>query len=247
MNGSQESLMLGDAQNANRFIGTELEKKCYKCQNVLSIKKFAKSKYGRYGVGSCCKGCYKQYHELHKEHISKTKKQWAINNKEKINENKRKYYRNNSKKIIEQNSKWKKIHPEESAKISAKWRKLNPEKCKEVRKKSYNKNCEERNRVAKIYKEIHREDLLKKQREHYAQNRDRSIAVALNWKNNNKERAAEIQGRRKARKLATFVEKINPIEIFENNRWICQICFMPVDKNLKRPNLDSSYWIGGIL
>lgn len=41
-------------------------------------------------------------------------------------------------------------------------------------------------------------------------------------------------------KIDASKEKFDPLEIFERDNWICQLCHLPVDKTFKRPNMMSA-------
>jgi hypothetical protein len=214
----------------------ELLKECNACHQLLPLSSFSKSKTGRMGVQYRCKLCYKKYREENAVHIKERKKQWVINNHSKVLENKRERYRKNAKKIIQQNSKWSEEHPERRRETVAEWRRLNPDKVKAIRNTYRGRNKEKLLEKSRQYRIKNRDKLLKIQRENYYTDRDRSIEAAMNWKRNNRERATEIQNRRRARKITTQVEKINPIIIFERDNWICGICGEPVDMELVGKN-----------
>lgn len=78
------------------------------------------------------------------------------------------------------------------------------------------------------------------QRAYYEKYKDEIKAYAVEWSKAHPEvKRASCQRRRARKKSNGPIEKFNDIEIFERDRWTCQICHEPVDKALKRPNPKS--------
>jgi endogenous inhibitor of DNA gyrase (YacG/DUF329 family) len=58
----------------------------------------------------------------------------------------------------------------------------------------------------------------------------------IDWRSRNPHKGREYAHRRKARLRMAFVSKVNPLEIFERDKWTCQICGKKVNKKLKYPH-----------
>lgn len=106
-------------------------------------------------------------------------------------------------------------------------------------------------------KENHREYYLKTKDEHYdrskkwiLENIDRHREYKAQWRKANPEKISEYTHkyntthheirrdeaqRRRTRKLKGQFEKINSVEIYDRDKWICKICNEPVDSELKWP------------
>jgi hypothetical protein len=73
-----------------------IKKRCSKCGEEKVLGEFYKIQTGKYGVGSMCKACKKQYGKIHyvknKEKISLYQKKYAQENKEKRKLWHKKYY-----------------------------------------------------------------------------------------------------------------------------------------------------------
>jgi len=58
----------------------------------------------------------------------------------------------------------------------------------------------------------------------YAANRERYIAYARGWQKQHPDNKREIDHRYRARKLAAFVEKVDPQAVYERDKGVCQWC-----------------------
>jgi hypothetical protein len=86
-------------------------------------------------------------------------------------------------------------------------------------------------------------------------NPDKNYASLKKWRANNPEKARQLNKNwedanpdkkkskvinssinRRGREKAVFSEKINSIEIYERDRWVCHICKSPIDRYAKSPH-----------
>jgi 5-methylcytosine-specific restriction endonuclease McrA len=59
------------------------------------------------------------------------------------------------------------------------------------------------------------------------------------WKRRHKDVVAAYRMKRRALQKNIAAEQINPIDVFERDRWICGICGMPINRLVKYPQPDS--------
>lgn len=64
-----------------------------------------------------------------------------------------------------------------------------------------------------------------------------SRAASSRWAKANPDRRAAVDGRRRARKVAAFVEDVVPSEVFERDRWTCHLCGKKIGKRFKGLNV----------
>jgi len=62
------------------------------------------------------------------------------------------------------------------------------------------------------------------------------------WAAENRDKRSVQEGRRRAKLRGALAESVSRLEIFERDGWICQMCFQPVDKDLKYPHPMSATW-----
>ena len=127
-----------------------LFKKCSKCEEILHVSRYYKSKKCKYGVNSYCKQCQnnqnKEYKEKHEQEIKDYQDKYKEEHREEKLRRDRKYYKNN-KEII---SKKNKVRYEN-----------NKEKYSEIGKTYYKEHREERLEYRKQYYQEHKEEIRK--------------------------------------------------------------------------------------
>ena len=110
---------------------------CSKCKEIKSINEFYKKKNGKYGIGTWCKKCFKEflreYYIRNAEKIREYRKEYCKNNPEKVKE----YYKNNLKRINEYRRKWKKNNLTKIRKQNKEYYKNNIKKMREY----FNEYC----------------------------------------------------------------------------------------------------------
>lgn len=113
------------------------------------------------------------------------------------------------------------------------FRKRNKERLLENNKIWVKNNKDRVKANKKRWAENNKEKALAASRAHYANNKDKY----KEWRKlNHEKRVYRIHKRRELIKNIT-VEYFTRSEIYERDGGICKICNLPVDKNLKRPNL----------
>ena len=105
-------------------------KKCGKCGRwlVANTANFHRNKCGKYGLGSQCKECRKQY-----------RKQWRENNKDKTTEYNKQYCQNNKEKIAKLKKRYYEANKDKRAEYHKQYREANKTKIAE-HKKQYNQS-----------------------------------------------------------------------------------------------------------
>jgi hypothetical protein len=63
--------------------------------------------------------------------------------------------------------------------------------------------------------------------------REANAAAIQAWRLEN---IRDYNAERRARILGAFVENVEPLAIFERDKWTCQICLGPIDKTLRFPD-----------
>jgi 5-methylcytosine-specific restriction endonuclease McrA len=64
--------------------------------------------------------------------------------------------------------------------------------------------------------------------------REANAETVQAWRQEN---TRDYQAERRARKLNAFVANVDPLAIFERDKWTCQLCLGPIDKALRFPDL----------
>lgn len=84
--------------------------------------------------------------------------------------------------------------------------------------------------------------IIQVQRERRARIGEEYNAYQRRWASENRDKRSSYETVQKARRRGNHVEKIQRIEIFERDGWVCQMCFQPVDPSLKFPHPMSATW-----
>lgn len=100
-------------------------KTCTTCHIEKELTEFNKQKAGKYGVGSRCKSCYKEYVQDNLLHIADTRRQWREKNKEYDVERKKKWAKENKDRKHECDKIWRQNNPELIIGHGKKWRENN--------------------------------------------------------------------------------------------------------------------------
>jgi 5-methylcytosine-specific restriction endonuclease McrA len=90
-------------------------KTCTTCNQEKSTTEFHKNKLGKFGVGSTCKSCIKQYRQNNQESIAKQRKQYHQDNKEHIAARMKQYQADNKSHIAEYKKQYKQTNAEKIA------------------------------------------------------------------------------------------------------------------------------------
>lgn len=134
-------------------------------------------------------------------------------------------------------------NPGYSRKKAAEERKRNPTAARDRQRRYRAKHPKtdaqreaDRQRSAKYYAE-NGEELRAKQRlrnaASYAADPEKSKAATKRWAQNNPEKGAERQARRRARKKnAPVCERVDRLVVAERDGWICHLCHGPIDPTL---------------
>jgi 5-methylcytosine-specific restriction endonuclease McrA len=136
-----------------------------------------------------------------------------------------------------------------------KWYEANRDEALERSRKHYGATRDQQLEYGRKRYEANRDKLLDGMRKRYEANRDEVIANALAWAQTNPDRARENKRRwaeanpdkrresgrkkartRRARKLDTFVEHVDPQVVFERDSWTCHICDEAINPGLRHPD-----------
>jgi hypothetical protein len=172
----------------------------------------------------------------------------------------KKYYKDHKDEIKAKKKAYREAHPE----VTALYREINREKINAHSRAAYHANIEKEHARRKAYYEAHKEearnyerlkresvDWRKKKNKHQQKYRlahpDKTRAMCKEWHDrnkdkdrlwcaNNKDKKVLHCHNRRARKLNATIEKFSLLEIYERDKWRCQICGKKVDRRLKHPN-----------
>jgi 5-methylcytosine-specific restriction endonuclease McrA len=147
-------------------------------------------------------------------------KRWYANNPEKTKEKSIKYREVNGKKLNAYSREYNAAHKEEIRERKRLYKEENPEKVSDVWRRYHEKNKEIRNRQSREYRANNTEKLAEYEREYY-----RKFPLLKRIK----------EQTRRSRMLGAFIERIDPAIVFERDKWVCQLCDGPVDRELKFP------------
>ena len=70
--------------------------------------------------------------------------------------------------------------------------------------------------------------------------RAKEASYGVAWRQKNPEKRRATEQRRRARKLDVVSEVVDNLIVFERDKWMCQLCKLPVDNNLKFPDPQSA-------
>lgn len=158
---------------------------------------------------------------ISKEKKAEYAKAYRIANREKLLAHEKAYRDANREKRNEQRRQWYLKNKEKVAAYAQARRLANPEQIRLDDKRYREKYREKRLFQEKIYRETHREI------RNFWHRR---------WRKRNPEKVKTWGAARRARKRGATVEKVSPVEIFERDGWVCQLCGKKVNKRLKYPH-----------
>ena len=75
--------------------------------------------------------------------------------------------------------------------------------------------------------------------EYYINNKEQEDARHSQWKKDNPEKVRGHAQKRRALLASAIIEDFLDLEIFERDNWICQLCWEPIDPELRVPNIWS--------
>lgn len=110
------------------------------------------------------------------------------------------------------------------------------ERYKANAKKWAESHRERRREIGNKWGENHPEKKRELSREYYEANKERIAVIHKIYLENNPVIRKERNKRRRARKRTGIIERFNSIEIYERDRWICQLCKKRVNKRLSYPH-----------
>jgi hypothetical protein len=188
-------------------------KLCSRCHLEKNLTEFNKCKAGKRGHKSICRTCQKiigkDYYNLHREETKIRLSKWR---------------KSNPAKAAMQSLRYNTAHKIERNKYAKERRLLNHEKAIIDDRRKYQENAEK----------------CKEKSRQWRKNNRTAIKESLNrWRKANPQQHREEVKRRKIKKRNVAIEKFANIEIFERDKWICQLCKRPINKRLIYPDVFS--------
>lgn len=116
----------------------------------------------------------------------------------------------------------------------------NPEKIKERKRQDYLKNAERIEERSKKWIAENPERYREYKKQWEAENYEKVKTYKCSYSKTHPEQRRQDSHIRRTRKQNGVCEKINSLEIYERDKWICQLCHEKVDKKLRWPNPMSS-------
>ncbi|MFA6336081.1 MAG: HNH endonuclease [Bacteroidales bacterium] len=162
-----------------------------------------------------------QWYLKNAERIKEEQRIYRVENAERLKEYKHQYYLKNTERTKARAKTNYTKCPEVVLERNKQWQLAHPERVKEIKHISYLKNISK---------------LRERNKEWYADHPDRAKEIKVKWNHTHPENRRDVKHRRRAREHDRDYEKINSMEIYERDNWICQICQEPVDNGLKYPN-----------
>jgi 5-methylcytosine-specific restriction endonuclease McrA len=221
---------------------------CSKCKVEKPVSEFHKIKRGEETVRNICKYCSRIYN-----------KDYCKTNFKKVSAKKKAYRKAN----IEKEKARDKAYKEKNAEKIKAYRKDNAERINARNKIYYRENIEKINAYRKATIDVKKETdkayyklnskKIKKQRSvYYYDNLDKIKEYGINYRSNNsikiknyqqsksgKNALKKANQKRRALKVNATIEDFSPLEVFERDGYICQICKRKTRKSFKHTHLLS--------
>lgn len=131
---------------------------------------------------------------------------------------------------------WKAAHPAEVRAYNKLWRQKNSEKEKKRLQKRYQEHKDEILLASKLWHKNNVPRATAATKRWRAKNPDKPRIYATTWNKKNPERVADKKRRERAAKQSATTERFSATEIFERDKWICQLCKRKVNRKLKHPH-----------
>lgn len=170
------------------------------------------------------------------EKVKAKAKRYREAHPDKISAKRRRYYEAHRREAIEYSKAYAQANKEKKSLYMKAWRDANKEQ-RASYQKSYRQAKTDRIReYNRSWREKNHEYAKALNREWAAKNPERCKANRKIWKAANPEKFKAYDHEKKARKRKATIEKFYPIEIYERDQWVCQLCKKKVNKRLKHPN-----------
>ncbi len=200
-----------------------LTKLCTKCQLEKPVTEFYRNTRERGGLQYKCKDCFKQYSHDNSSHIAAYKENYQEENREKIAVYRKQYREENKIEVLAREKHYRDTHNEEKAERDKRYRQTNKEKLREYWKEHYKK---------------YKKRTLKYHREYYQQNKERLCLYQREYRKTKEGNALsnKLAHIKRARKYKATIENFNNEEVFERDRYKCQLCGAKTRPDYKDPN-----------
>jgi len=144
-------------------------------------------------------------------------------------------------------ARWRKNNPEKKRQANTLWESRNKDKARESKRKWNRYNKEQRAEYRKAWRAKNRGRYLEQKIRNYERHRDERLGYArkrsaerpeykANYEKSKPEKRVNNEHIRRAKKRQAPYEIINSLSVFEENKWVCQLCLKPVDKTFRHPN-----------
>lgn len=219
-----------------------LTKICGKCQAEKSVSEFGKNKYNKDGLQYWCKNCRRQYQQNHKKEIAIFQKQYYQDNKKQLLENNRQYHQNN--KV--QRKQYNQDNKERIVAYRKQYEQKNKKRIAKQRSQFYRDNKKELTERGKQYQQKNKKKIVARSKRYYRDNRENLLVKRRKYTRTKQGKASSkiAAQKRRALKMGVGYEVFNPVEIFERDGYICQLCGKKTRPDYKSqyhplyPNLD---------
>jgi len=127
---------------------------------------------------------------------------------------------------------WYELNKDRTRIVTRAYREANPEKIKATQRK-YKKENRDKTRA---YEKANPEKVRAWKAKYISLHREKHMDAVRKYQRENPEKIRDVARRRRKYITDTTVERFPSVEIFERDKWICQICGDRVDKNLTYPS-----------
>lgn len=125
-----------------------------------------------------------------------------------------------------------KLNKEKILAVNKAYREADPERTRRIRR-----NYKENNRdKIKAYEKANPDKVRAWKMKYIDANRDKHMLAVEKYQKENREKVRDVCKRRRKYIAGATKGKFSSFEIYERDKWICQICQQPVDKNLIFPH-----------
>lgn len=243
------------------------QKLCSKCEIEKPVSEFVKHKSSKDGLNPDCRACVseynKKYYQNNKEKIITQNKEYNKRNRDKIIKRYKNYYETNKDQILKHNKEYyqnnkdvilnnQKLYYEQNkegvAKKQQNYYENNKARILKYHQDYYQKNKEKIRTYQKKWEKANKRKVIEFRKTYYEINKKEIRNRIDEWRKNNPDRVRK-NGRKqnhqyRARKRNATVENFDPIEVFERDSYICQLCGCKTSLryksqyHLKRSELD---------
>lgn len=201
-------------------------KRCSSCRLFKEVNEFSKNKNAKDGLHNQCKACRRECQQVYKKKIAVYQKQYQQTHSEEIAVKGSQYHRAHKKEITARKKRYRQAHKKEIAAHNKQYRQEHKDKLSIKQRQYYQTHGSERRQY----------DQANKARKAAWQKRYLQTEAGRNaWRKAN--------DKRRALKLGAVCEEFTCSEVFERDKYRCQLCGRKTRPTYNRyhsfyPNLD---------